>query len=252
MKLAKKVAGIVCCTLLCAGLSAQNQTVTKQSDSSTTTKSETNVENEYMSNVEDVIITELANSDDYDNKLVAIQYLESAINDGRSSPDMSASLDRLASEGISTQARTNGRVMNNFPDIRAKACDILAKVPTEDSKNTLEKVALNDNEPMVISAAIRALGDIGINNKDEVITTIAWAQKRNAVLNPTSSLAFEVLTAYEKLADTSEDKSAMIQSVTAIASNTHYVTPVRTKALDLLKKLQGSSKSGKSDKAAEK
>ena len=239
MNSGKKVAGSVCCVLLCAALSAQTQTVSKQSDSST--KSETTVENEYMSNVEDVIITELANSDDYDNKNVALQYLEAAINDGRSSPDITNSLNRLATEGIATQSRTNGRVMNNYPDIRAKACELLAKVPTEESKDTLLDVALHDNEPWVITSAIRALGDVGINDRDEVTGSIAWAEKKEAVLNPTSSLAFEVLVAYEKLADTVEDKNAMIQSVTQIASNSHYVTPVRTKALDLLKKLRSSS-----------
>ena len=249
MKIEKILASAVCFSFLSACLFAQTQTVQKQS---TSTKSETTVENEYMSNVEDVIITELSNSDSYDNKLVALQYLESAINDGRSSPDMVASLDRLAGEGISTKSQTNGRVMNNFPDIRAKACDLLGQVKTEESKKVLVDVALNDNEPMVISSAIRGLGEIGINDKDEVVNSIAWAQKRNAVLNPTSSLAFEVLVAYEKLADTVEDKNAMIQSVASIAADTHFVTPVRTKALDLLHQLQSGGSSSNKSSSAEK
>jgi len=250
MNFEKRIAETFCCVILCASLSAQTQTVTKKSDSSA--KTETNVENEYISNVEDVIITELANSDDYDNKIVALQYLKSAVDSGRDSPDITGALDQLASEGVTTQSRTNGRVMNNYPDIRAQACDILAKVQTEDSKNTLVNIALHDNEPMVISAAVRALGDVGINNKDEVVKTIAWAQKKNAVLNPTSSLAFEVLVAYDKLADTVEDKNEMIQSVTAIAANPHYVSPVRAKALDLLKKIQKSARSSSKSTATEK
>ena len=102
---------------------------------------------------------------------------------------------------------------------------------------------------MVITAAVRSLGDIGMNENDDVVNTIAWANKKNAVLNPTSSLALEVLIAYEKLADTVEDKSAMIQSVGQIATNYHYVKPVRERALKLLKKLQsGGSTSGKNKK----
>ena len=159
---------------------------------------------------------------------------------------MMKALDSLAGEGITSQARTNGRLVNNFPDIRAKACDILANVKTEESKDTLCKIALADNEPMVITAAIRSLGEIGINNNDEVSETIAWAQKKNAVLNPTSSLALEVLVAFEKIQDTVENKGPMIQAVGQIATNYHYVTPVRTRALELLKKLQGSSSSSSS------
>ena len=200
---------------------------------------ESNVESEYLSSVEDVVISELAASEERDNKLVALQYLETAISEGRATPDMMKALDSLAGEGITAQSRTNGRLVNNYPDIRAKACDILANVKTEESKDTLVKVALADNEPMVITAAIRSLGEIGINNNDEVSETIAWAQKKNAVLNPTSSLAFEVLVAYEKIAETVENKGPMIQAIGQIATNYKYVTPIRTRALELLKKLQG-------------
>lgn len=209
----------------------------------TSTDSESNVESEYLSSIEDVVITELATSEERDNKLVALQYLENAVNEGRTTPDMMKALDGLAGEGIASQSRTNGRLMNNFPDIRAKACDILANVKTEESKNALVKVALADNEPMVITAAIRALGDIGINDNDEVSETIAWAQKKNAVLNPTSSLALEVLIAYEKIADSVQNKGPMIQAVGQIATNYRYVTPVRTRAHELLKTLQGAPSS---------
>ena len=233
MKSLKKIAGTACAFVLAFSAFAQ----------------EKSAEEEYLSTVEDVVITELANSDERDNKLVALQYLENAVEEGRVSPDMLVALDHLAGEGINTQSRTGGRLMNNYPDIRAKACDLLGKVATEESKTTLKNIALADNEPMVITAAVRSLGDIGMNQNDDVVNTIAWANKKNAVLNPTSSLALEVLIAYEKLADTVEDKSAMIQSVGQIATNYHYVKPVRERALKLLATLQsGGSNSNKNNK----
>ncbi|MBQ9624317.1 MAG: HEAT repeat domain-containing protein [Treponema sp.] len=232
MKSLKKVACTACALFMAFSVAAQ----------------EKSAEQEYLSTVEDVVITELANSDERDNKLVALQYLENAVEEGRVSPDMLVALDRLAGEGVNTQSRQSGRLMNNYPDIRAKACDLLGKVPSEESKTTLKKIALEDNEPMVITAAVRSLGEIGMNNNDDVITTIAWANKKNAVLNPTSSLALEVLIAYEKIADKVQDKSAMIQSVGQIATNYHYVKPVRERALELLKKLQsGNTGSSKKD-----
>jgi hypothetical protein len=256
MKSLKIAAGTMCALFALSSAFAQQQTVKKadttsssspQTSSSQDKKSETSVESEYLSSVEDVVIAELANSDERDNKLVALQYLETAVKDGRTTPDMQAALDHLAGEGVTSESRTNGRLVNNFPDIRAKACDILANVKTEEAKSTLVKVALADNEPMVITAAVRSLGEIGINNNDEVVDTIAWANKKNAVLNPTSSLALEVLIAYEKLADTVQNKGPMIQSVGQIATNYRYVTPVRTRALELLKKLQSSSSSSSSN-----
>ncbi len=240
MKSLKKVAGTMCAILVAAAAFAQEKDAGK---------TETSAESSYLSSVEDVVITELANSDERDNKLVALQYLEDAVNDGRATPDMMVALDSLAGEGIKSQSRTKGRLVNNYPDIRAKACELLGKVPTEESKQSLKKVALEDNEPMVITAAIRSLGDVGMNDNDEVTKTIAWAQKKNAVLNPTSSLALEVLIAYEKLAGSVQDKAEMIQSVGAIATDYHYVKPVRDRALALLKTLQGTSET-KSNKDA--
>ena len=172
-----------CTVLLLSGVVAQTQQV----------RSETTAEEDYLSNFEDIIITELTDSDQYDNKLLALQYIDDAINNGGSNRDMTsiqAALDSLAGEGVLSQSRTSGRLANNYPDVRAKACDLLAKVPTKESKDTLVKIALADNEPMVASAAVIALGEIGINDNDEAISTIAWVQKKYSVLNPTSSLAY--------------------------------------------------------------
>lgn len=203
---------------------------------------EKSVESEYLSSAEDVVITELANSDARDNKNIALEYLEEAVESGRVTPDMTAALDQLAGEGVTTKSTTNGRVVNNFPDVRKKACDILAKVPTKESKDTLVKIALQDNEPMVVTAAIRSLGKIGINDNDEVINVIAFANRHNMGTTPTGSLALEVINAYERLAPTVSDRSVMLESLSKIYAETKYPTSVRNKALALLNKLRAEAK----------
>ena len=208
---------------------------------------ETSVESEYLNDVDGDIIMTLAESDEYDNKLVALQYLSAALEDGNTSDAVIQALDRLAGEGLTSQSRTNGRLANNFPEIRREACKLMAKVPTEHSKNTLIDIATADNEPMVVAAAVRSLGEIGINNNDETIEAIRFANKRNRILNPTSSLALEVLNAFEMLADSTEDRKAMINEITYITTDYHYVTPVRQKAYKLLKSLSNSSESKKSN-----
>lgn len=201
-------------------------------------RTETTVEDEYLSSIEDVIITELTASPEYENKVLALQYLENALNEGRTSPDMVSALKSLAGEGVTTKARTNGRLMNNYPDIRKKACELLGQVATEDAKNTLVQIISDDQESMVVAAAVHSLGDIGLNENDEVVGAIEFLQRRYAALNPSSSLALEILFAYEKLADTVQDRSPMIESIAAIAANYRFATTVRTKAYDLLRSLQ--------------
>ncbi len=212
---------------------------------------ETSVESEYLNDVDGDIIMTLAESDEYDNKLVAIQYLQSALEEGNTSDAVIQALDRLAGEGLTTQSRTNGRLNNNFPEIRREACKLMAKVPTEHSKNTLISIAVADNEPMVIAAAVKSLGEIGINENDEAVDAIAFANRRNQVLNPTSSLALEVLNAFEMLADSTDNKKTMIDAVARISTDYHYVTPVRQKAYKLLKTLSSNSGDSKKSNSAD-
>ncbi len=230
MKLVKSIACGAGLLLLAGAVFAQNRS------------SETSVEELYLSNVQDVIITELAHSQDYDNKLVALQYLEESVKDGTVTEEQRAAMQSLAGEGVTTKARTNGRLVNNFPDIRAKACDLLGKVPSKESKDTLITITTEDTEPMVVSAAVRSLGEIGMNDNDEVLAAIEFIQHKYAALNPTSSLAYDILSAYEKLAPTAVDRNALIQSISEIAANYRFATPVRLKALSLLRDLQSSKK----------
>ena len=87
----------------------------------------------------------------------------------------------------------------------------------------------------------------GIYNNDETVEAIAFANRKNQTLNPTSSLAMEVLNAYEALAETTQNKKAIIDSVARISTDYHYVTPVRQKAYRLLKKLSQEAKKDKKD-----
>lgn len=243
MKLSKPLA-VICCAAICwtAFAAEKKQTKTKSSNTKkSSSKSETTVEEEYLSTVEDVIIGELAASDDHDNKLIALSYIEDALSAGRTSPELMASLTRLAGEGVRNQSRTKGRLTNNYPDIRSRACVLLGTVKTEESKTVLLQVANDEKEPAVVSAAIRSLGNIGINENDEVIITIEFIHRKHMALNPNSPLALEVLNAYEKLEPTVQDKTSLIQSVSEIASNYQYLSPVRQKASDFLKKLKDES-----------
>ena len=65
MKISKQlIVGLTLTLMSLSTIMAQTQTVKSNSSART----ETTVEDEYLSNIEDVIITELATSDDYDNK----------------------------------------------------------------------------------------------------------------------------------------------------------------------------------------
>lgn len=210
-------------------------------------REETSVENEYLGDVDGEVVLTLAQSGDYDNKLVALQYLESAVSSGNTSEQVIKALDQLAGEGLMNPSLLNGRVINNFPDIRRKACLLLSQIGGIHSKNTLVNIAIADHEPMVQAAAIRALGEMGYNENDEATDAIVFANHRNRVLNPTSSMAIETLDAFEKLAPNTENKRAMLDEISKIASDYHYVTSVRKRALEVLKGIKVDSSNKKNN-----
>lgn len=213
---------------------------------------ERTVEESYLQDpLETMIIREQAYSDSKDMKLVALQYIRQALDEGRASPEVRKALEYLALESSTTVVRAGGvgRVLNNYPDVRREACLMLGEIKTEEAKDALLKVALADNEPMVIAAAIRSIGKIGLMNGDDVTQTIAFVVNRFDILFPDNSLAFESLVALEALAEANggiKDPAA-IRAIMKIADGA-YITPVKQKAKDLLttlRKYSSSSGSGK-------
>ncbi|MCM1320630.1 MAG: HEAT repeat domain-containing protein [Bacteroides sp.] len=234
MKFGKKAAVVIFIAGCVGFMPAQEQRTQRQEQSA---------EEKYLQEYQDIVIKELAYAPDKDSKLVALNYLKDAVESGNDSQAVVNALDSLAGEGTFTKSRTGGHVENDYPDIRAEACKLLGKVQAEDkkqqAKDILTKVALAENEPWVATNAIRALGEIGINNGDETVSTIAWTHRKYSMLNPTSSLALETLNAYEKLLPTIANKGPVIQSISSISTNYRYVPAVREKAQELLEKMTG-------------
>ncbi len=201
------------------------------------------VEEAYLNSMEGVILKEMITSEGRDSKLVALQVIEEAVDGGRMSPELQKALDSLATVGLSTVVRENGRVVNNYPDVRMRACRLLGKIKNEQAKDTLMKVMYTDNEPAVIMEAVKSLGELEFNANDEVVEMINFINRKFDIVNPTSSLALEILNAYEKLAPTVKNKQGMIDSIMRIANNYNYVTPVRSKARDVLRLIMANGNS---------
>ena len=231
----------ICFVLAGWSIQAQQPQQAQQPKQTQQTETIMTVEEAYLNSVEGVIIKELATTDGRDSKQVALQYIENAINSGRKSQDIEVALDSLASEGIGSVVKESGRTMNNYPDVRMKACELLGKMGSPEAKNTLIAVMYSDNEPSVITAAVKSLGELGYNDNDEVVEMVNWITRKFDIILPTSSLALEILNTYEKIAPTVKNKAGMVDSIIRIASNYKYVTPVRNRAYEVLKQVSGNN-----------
>ncbi|MCX7025695.1 MAG: HEAT repeat domain-containing protein [Spirochaetes bacterium] len=195
--------------------------------------------------VEAMILREEAMADGKEMKQKALGGIKDAIAAGRLTDDIRKTLEYLSQEGLTYVNREAGlgRPKNNFPDVRAQACDYLGEFKSEEAKNALLRVLLSDQEPMVLSAAIRSLGKLGMNDNDEVTQAISLIASRFDILFPDNSLAFEVLVAFERIAEATgglKDPMA-IRTIMRIADG-NYINPVKNRANELLKTLRKPSK----------
>jgi hypothetical protein len=211
----------------------------------TRSNQEMSVEESYLQqSVELMIIREQSRAESRDMKLIALEYIGDAINRGNRGEEVRSALEYLGMEGVMNVTRENGRVVNNYPDIRTKAATYLGEMGTPAAKTALLRMCRADNEPMVITEVVKSLAKIGNNDNDETVKTINWVVDRYDVLKPDNLLALSALEAYEKLAEATGGirDPAVFQMIQRIAEGP-YIKPVQERARQTLDILWGYSSS---------
>jgi hypothetical protein len=203
---------------------------------SETAGQELSVEESYLQqSIEMTIIREQSRADSREMKMIALEYIGDTISRGNTGEDVRAALEYLALEGVMNKARENGRLVNNYPDVRTKAAAYLGEMGSPEAKNILIKMVLADPEPMVITEAIKSLAKIGINDNEETINTISWVVTRFDVLNPDNLLALSALEAFEILGEKNggiKDPNT-VRTIIRIGEG-RYIKPVQERAKQIL------------------
>ena len=192
--------------------------------------------------IEIQIMRSQALSNERESKVLALQTIRSNISSGRAAGNEAAViaiLDSLAGEGVYRVVRQGGAVINNFPEVRRQAANLLGELGGEASKTILLKIVADDPEPMVLAEAVYALGRIGIN-EPEVTTHMVAALRRNTFkVLPDNNFAYATLLAFEALADQGPGiaNPNIVQSLIEVVSG-NYIEVVKIKALELISNLR--------------
>jgi HEAT repeat protein len=233
----KRFVCILAVTLLSAGV------VWGQQPSDSERRREPTIEELYLqAPVEMIILKSQADSETREMKLLALQNIREMIEDGRVSENdlvVHDILDSLALEGVARQLRENGRLINNFPEVRRTAANLLGRMGGERAKNSLLYLLRHEEEPMVLSEAVYALGQIGLNNREEVSLAIATVLQQQDIRNPDNNLAYASMLAIEKLAgdgDGVKDPAVFTELINIAQGN--YIRDVKLKAANLLEDLR--------------
>lgn len=208
---------------------------------------EQSVEESYLQEaLEMMIIREQIRSESREMKYIGLDNISNAIERGNKGEEVRAALEYLSLEGTQNKARENNRVVNNYPEVRTKAAQYLGNLGTPEARGSLLKIALAENEPMVLTEAIKSLGKIkGKDEKEETVTieTINKTFSRFDVLNPDNLLALSVLDAYQKIAQRNGGNlgKPALQIIMKISEGP-YLKPVQDKAKALMNDLRKPDK----------
>jgi HEAT repeat protein len=192
--------------------------------------------------IEVQIIRNQALAGDRESKLLALQTIRSMINSGSAQANEAAViavLDSLAGEGVYRVVRQGGAVVNNFPEVRRQAANLLGQLGGEAAKTVLVKILSDDPEPMVLSEAVFAIGRVGINEPQTIVRVVDVLRRNTFRVSPDNNLAFATLLALEQLSNTGNGiaRADVIQALIEVVSG-NYIEVVRAKALDLLSNLR--------------
>jgi hypothetical protein len=208
---------------------------------------EMSVEESYrQESVELMIIREQSRADSMEMKLIALEYIENAIERGNTGPEIQSALEYLATEGIINVIRKNNRVTNNYPEVRVRAAKYLGDKGTPEAKTLLIRLIRTDEEPMVLQEVVKSLGKTGANDNNEPVRTISGVVDRKNNLNqPDNLLAFSALDAYDKIAKVNGglQDPMVIQTIINIAEGNYSLT-VRNRAKQVLANLRDYASSG--------
>ncbi|MDR1149678.1 MAG: HEAT repeat domain-containing protein [Spirochaetaceae bacterium] len=215
---------------VCLGLLGNNPSIYAQDMS---------IEESYLQkSVEMMIIREQAISSDRDAKFLALEYLRQMIEDGTDPKEIQPLLAHMALEGVVNKTRDEGRVANNYPDIRMKAVEYLGSIKTKESSDTLLRVMMADNEPTIVSTAVRSLGKLGFNDNNYTVNAILYVFSHYDNIRPDNVLALSVIDTCNTLSQNDDVKNVAVYSMLMrISSNAAYIKPVRDYAGRTLAKL---------------
>ncbi len=203
---------------------------------------ELTIEELFLKNVEFQVVRERAFSGDRDLKMGVLDDLEKKITDrsiGDNTVQVEFVLEYLAMEGTGRRVREDGKLVNDFPDVRRRAVNLLGRLGGKDATRSLMTVLVTDKEPMVKAEAAYGLGFTGADDADEAVNAIAFALDREDPLKPDNNFAMAIALAMEKLGQKTNavKDPAGYRTLVKIAQG-NYVRTVKSKALQVLGSLQ--------------
>ncbi|MDR1074543.1 MAG: hypothetical protein LBL45_12890 [Treponema sp.] len=182
-----------------------------------------------------ILIMEQSGSSELKLKHNALALIARLLAQNKKNPEILEALEFLALEGTVNMRRINGRVVNTYPDIRAKAAACLGDYGGEGAKKILIQMVKVESDEMALALALYALAKIGVTAEDEII--LNDMMRRVEARRPDNLLAIAYLDALEQYSEQGGKINFATRQTISRISQGAYASMVKKKARSLLEKL---------------
>ncbi|MDR1218683.1 MAG: hypothetical protein LBK73_03625 [Treponema sp.] len=182
-----------------------------------------------------ILITEQSRSSELKLKNNALALIARLLAQNKKNPEILEALEFLALEGTVNMRRVNGKVVNTYPDIRAKAATCLGDYGGEGARKILIQMLKVESDGMALTPALYAFAKIGVIAEDEIV--LNDMMRRVEARRPDNLLALAYLDALEQYSEQGGKINLATRQTISRISQGAYASVVKKKARSLLEKL---------------
>ena len=144
-------------------------------------------------------------------------------------------LERIVGLGLVTQVRQNQKLVNDFPDLRAAAAGLLARVGSTGSRSALLQVVASETDGVALAAEVQALGAIASDSDGASLRAAVRAFTSRTRQAPDNRLASAMVDAVGRIAvyEGSISDSSAISALLAVSTGA-YDASIRAAAGSIL------------------
>ncbi len=150
----------------------------------------------------------------------------------------------LSEEGSIRQEYENNRLVNDYPDVRRKSVQVLAKIGGDTARDTLINILHTDQNPAVKAEACNALAKVKDNKDGKALGALVYVYR--STYRPDPSLIQAIITAVKQIA--SADASAYADAIyvlSEIQMGSHQ-RKIREEAYNAIQELSANPNRNKS------
>lgn len=202
---------------------------------------EETVEDLYLKvSAETRIIDSQASSPSRDLKNMAINDLTVMNEEGRlngNDPFVMKIITNLGSEGTGIISTNNGRIINNFPTVRQKSCELLGNINTVQAADSLLILGEMETESMVLSEIIVGISKNTVADHEMIVNMVSRLMEIHGSSRD-HNFAYAYLIAVENLSKNGIEitNPIIFQTVSAMTlPDSGYIQVVTDKAISVLK-----------------